>query len=107
MQTKFQLATLKKDSDAITTYFRKVTCLATTLGAVGQPLYSSEFTIYLLACLGLDYESLFTSLTTCPDTISTPQIYSYLLNHESRLFHQTSSLLFSISLATYNTTTST
>ncbi|KAF5473470.1 hypothetical protein F2P56_010079 [Juglans regia] len=54
MQTKFQLATLKKRSDSITTYFNKATALASTLGAVGYPLPSSDFVTYLLAGLGSD-----------------------------------------------------
>lgn len=104
MQTQFQLATLRKESDSITEYFHKTISLATTLGAACQPLSSSEFIIYLLAGLGNDYESLVTSMTTRPDPLSTLQVFSYLLNHESRLAHQTNILLSGSRLAAHTTT---
>ncbi|KAF5454036.1 hypothetical protein F2P56_023733 [Juglans regia] len=93
MHKKYQLATLKKGSNSMPEYFNKVKNLASSLRAAGYPLPDSEFVIYLLAGLGSNYEALVTSLTTRPDSISIPQIYSYLLNHESRLSHQTQSLL--------------
>lgn len=105
LQMKYQLITMKKGSDSITKYFHKATSMAITLGAARQPFSSSEFTIYLLASLGLDYESLVTSLTTRPDPLYTPQIYDYLLNHGSLLSHQRNSLLFGSSLTPHNTTT--
>ncbi|KAF5460124.1 hypothetical protein F2P56_020015 [Juglans regia] len=93
MQTQYSLATLKKGSETITEYFHKATALSASLNAAGHPLSPSEFNIYLLAGLGSDYESLVTSITTRPDPMSSSQIYSYLLNHESRLSHQTQSIL--------------
>ncbi|KAF5442297.1 hypothetical protein F2P56_034969 [Juglans regia] len=58
----------------------------------------------VLDCLGTEYESLVTSLTTCVDTISSRQLYSYLLNHESRISYQTHNLLANTFLAAHNTT---
>lgn len=58
MQTKYQLATLKKGSSTISKYFNKATLLVATLGAVGHPFSSSKFIIYLLAGLGSNCESL-------------------------------------------------
>lgn len=110
MQTRLQLATLKKGSKSITEYFHKFKSLASSFSAAGQPLSHSEFTVYLLADLGFNYESLVTSLTTRPEPLSSSQIYSYLLNHESRLAHQTKSLLSGTPLitniATFKPTTS-
>lgn len=71
----------------MTTYYNKIHSLASTLVAAGHPLDDSKLAIYLLAGLGSNYESLVTSLTIHPDSLSPYQIYSYLLNHESRLSH--------------------
>lgn len=85
--TQFQLATLKKGSESISECYHKATPLAASLGVVGHPLSSSQFSIYLLARLGSDYKSVVTAITTRPNLLSSHQIYSYLLNHESRLTH--------------------
>lgn len=106
-QTKFQLATLKKGFSTITEYINKATSLFSSLNAASHPLSPSEFTIYLLARLGFDYESIMTSITTRLKTLSTFQIFSYLLNHESRLAHQTHSLLSTNPISTNTTTTQT
>ncbi|KAF5475573.1 hypothetical protein F2P56_007367 [Juglans regia] len=105
MQTQYQLATLKKGSESISSYFNKARTLAASMGAAGQPLSDSEFTVYLLAGLGTDFDSLVTSLTTRADPLSPHQIYSYLLNHESRLAHQTTTLLSANHLTAHVTTT--
>lgn len=104
MHTQFQLATLKKGSESISDYYKKAKTLASSLGAVGHSLSDQEFSIYLLAGLGTDYESLVTSLTTKPDPLSPHQLYRYLLNHESRLSHQTQSLFSGTNLVAHNTT---
>ncbi|KAF5458503.1 hypothetical protein F2P56_022526 [Juglans regia] len=105
MQTKYQLTSLKKGSSSISKYFNKATALASSLGAAGHPLSSSEFIVYLLYGLGSDYESLVTSITTRPNTLSTPQVFSYLLNHESRWTHQTDTLLSGTQIAAHATAT--
>lgn len=38
IQTKYQLATLKKGFDSITIYYHKATTLSSSLSAAGQPL---------------------------------------------------------------------
>lgn len=93
MQTQYQLATLKKGIESITSYFYKVKMLVDALITAGKLISPSEFSIYLLVGLGTDYDTLVTSLTTRPDPLSPHQIYSYLLNHESCLNHQAQTLL--------------
>ncbi|KAF5464007.1 hypothetical protein F2P56_014123 [Juglans regia] len=87
MQTRYQLATLKKGSDSVSTYFHKAKSLASSLSSAGHPLSSHEFIIYVLTGLSPDYESVVSSITTRPEPLSSSQVYSYLLNHESRLTH--------------------
>lgn len=78
MQTQFQLATLKKGAQSITIYFYKAKRLANALSAAGKVLSNSKFSVYLLVGLGIDYESLVTSLTTRPNPLSPHEILSYL-----------------------------
>lgn len=70
MHTKFQLATLKKGSDSISTYFQKAKALSASLNAAGYPLLDSEFIIYFLTGLSSDFESVVSSITTRPDPLS-------------------------------------
>lgn len=105
MHTQYQFTTLKKGIESITEYNNKAKALATSLGAAGKVLTPSEFLIYLLAGLSIDYDSLVTSLTTRPDLLTPTQLYSYLLTHESRLSHQTNTLLSSSPMQANLTTT--
>lgn len=105
MQIQYQLATLKKGFESITDYFHNAKALAASMGAAGQSLSDSEFSVFLLIGLGTDYDSLVTSLTTRANTLSPHQIYSFLLNHESRLAHQTHTLLSANPLIAQLTTT--
>ncbi|KAF5452112.1 hypothetical protein F2P56_027145 [Juglans regia] len=100
---QYQLATLKKGSESISKYYQKAISLAASLGAAGHPVSQSQFSIYLLAGLGSDYESIVTSITTRPEPLSSHQIYSFLLNHESRLTHQHQSLTSGTNIAAYPT----
>ncbi|KAF5469988.1 hypothetical protein F2P56_010542 [Juglans regia] len=87
----------------MTDYYNKVRSLASTLIASGHPLNDVELSIYLLAGLGTEYESLVTSLITRPYSLFPHQIFSYLLNHESRLSHQTQTFLSGTTVAANNT----
>ncbi|KAF5480844.1 hypothetical protein F2P56_001555 [Juglans regia] len=105
MHTKFQLATLKKGFDSISMYFHKAKALSASLNAAGHPLPESKFIINLLTGLGTDFELVVSSITTRPGPLSTSQVYSFLVNHESRLNHQTQSLLSTASFSANSTTT--
>lgn len=94
----------QKGPKAILEYLNKVKTLSSPLGAAGQPLSSSEFLVYLLARLGTEYDMLVTFVTTHVDPFSPQQIYSFVLNHESWLQHQTNTLLTGPSFAAHITT---
>jgi len=70
MQSRYQLATLKKGALSIADYFQKAQTLAHTLAASEEPLKSSEFISYLLAGLNSEYDPLVTSITTRVDPLS-------------------------------------
>lgn len=69
MHFQYQLATLKKNNASITEYYHKAKLLADTLVAAGKPLAISEFTTFLLAGLGPEYDSLVASFTTRLDPL--------------------------------------
>jgi hypothetical protein len=57
--------------------------LADTLAAIGQPLREEEIIYYILAGLGLNYDSLVTSLSV-KDDLTLDEVYSHLLAYEHR-----------------------
>ncbi|KAA8539386.1 hypothetical protein F0562_026078 [Nyssa sinensis] len=81
----FQLATLKTANLSIADYFQQFTNLTDTLAAVDQPLNNYELVYFLLAGLGLDYDSFVTSVTTKGEPLSLEDLYGHLLAHEKRL----------------------
>jgi len=85
MQSRYQLATLKKGALSIADYFQKAQTLAHTLAASDEPLKSSEFVSYLLAGLNSEYDPLVTSITTRVDPLSIEELYGYLLTYEQRI----------------------
>jgi hypothetical protein len=83
MNTRVQLATLKKGSLFATEYFNKMKALADTLAIIGQPLKDEDFIAYLLAGLDESYDSLVTSVTTRDDAIPLSEWFAYLLSQKS------------------------
>jgi hypothetical protein len=84
MQSRYQLATLKKGASSVADYFRKAQTLAHTLAAINEPLKDSELISYLLAGLGSDYDPLITSITTRIDPVSLDELFGHLLTHEQK-----------------------
>ena len=82
MQIHYQLATLKKGNSSIVDYFHQFTTLVDTLAATAQPLNDFELVSFLLAGLGLDYDSFVTPVTTRVDPLSIEELYGHLLAHE-------------------------
>jgi hypothetical protein len=85
VQSRYQLATLKKGASSIFKYFQNAQTIAHTLAAVATPLQDSWFVSYVLARLGLEYDALITSITTCIDLVSLEDLYGHLLTHGKRL----------------------
>ena len=82
MQIHYQLTTLKKGNSSIADYFHWFTTLVDTLAVIDQPLNDFEVVSFLLASLGLDYDSFVTSMTTRVDPLSIEDLYGHLLVHE-------------------------
>lgn len=75
-----------------------------TLVALGKTLSFTEFTTFLMvASLGTYYDSVVSSITTRVDPLSSTQVYSHLLTHESWLAHQHSNLATLVELTTNST----
>jgi hypothetical protein len=87
MQSRFQLATLKKGSLSISDYFQKAKELSQSLAVIDEPLKDLELISYILVGLGPEYDSLVTTVTTRIDPITIDDLYGYLLTHEQRLQH--------------------
>jgi hypothetical protein len=91
MTLHYQLATAKKGSSSIIDYFHRLKHTAATLAAAGQPFNDYEFTSFLLVGLGLEYDSLVTSITTRVEPLTMDDLLGHLLAHETRLDHHSQS----------------
>lgn len=72
---------------SITDHFGKVRSLPDVLAATGNPLPNKEFITYILASLGLAYESFITLLIIRSDPLTSHELYQLLLIHENRISH--------------------
>jgi len=99
MQTKLQLATMKKGATSMADYFQRAQSFAHTLAAIGQPIPDSELVLYILAGLSVEYDPLVTSIATKTDPISLGDLYGHLLSHELRIEHHNSAVDLSIAFA--------
>lgn len=95
MHTQYQLRTLKKGPKSITEYYDKAKALAASLNAAEKVLTPFEFSVYLLASFGIDYDSHWQPIS--PQELNPFLHTSYIvfssLTHESHLSHQISTLL--------------
>jgi hypothetical protein len=93
-----QLTSLKNGALSIAGYFQKARSLAQALATIGEPIKDSELLSYILGRLGLEYESIVTSISTYIERILLDDLYSHLLTHEQRLEHAHNPNDFSISM---------
>jgi hypothetical protein len=70
MQSRYQLATLKKNALSVSDYYQKAQNLAHTLAASNEALRETELVSYILAGLGTEYDPLVTSITTRVEPVS-------------------------------------
>ena len=89
MQTRYHLATLKKNNLFVTDYFQKAKQYADLLASIGQPLSDNDIITYIFAGLPTEYDSLVTSLNTRLESFSLDDLYGHLLTYELRLEQQT------------------
>ena len=71
--------------------------MAQTLAAIGEPIKDSELLSYILGGLGVEYESLVTSISTHIEPVLLDDLYSHLLIHEQRLENAHNPIDFSVS----------
>lgn len=65
---------------SISDYFQKAQSLSQSLATVNEPLKDSELTSYILAGLGLEYDSLVATVTTRIEPISL-DVFLWLFAH--------------------------
>lgn len=92
MQIRMQLTNLHKNEMSMVDYFQKTKVLTDTLASIGKPLRDEEIICYILAGLGLDYDTLVASVTTRADAMIVSDLYPHLLSFELRVEHENSLL---------------
>ncbi|KAK1695332.1 hypothetical protein QYE76_012029 [Lolium multiflorum] len=80
-----QLGEVKLLDRSVTEYFNKVTGLADTLAAIGQPLRPEDFTSYVLNGLDEDYDNLCENIDARETPIPPRELYARLLATEQRV----------------------
>jgi hypothetical protein len=81
----YELATANKGSSSIIAYFQRIKQISATLAAAKRPLNDFEFTSYLLAGLGPEYDPLITSITTQVEPLTMDDLLGHLLAHEMKI----------------------
>lgn len=84
VQIRVDLATAKKGDLSARDYFSRIKGLASELVAANSPISDDEVIVYLLAGLGPDCDSFFTSMTT-KDALALDEVYAHLMTFEARL----------------------
>ncbi|XP_052624977.1 uncharacterized protein LOC128132442 [Lactuca sativa] len=86
IQLRTQLLTTKKGELNASEYYLKMTSLVDTMTNIGHPMLDEEVIGYILAGLGPCHDDLFTAIIVLSnqDTITLPELYSYLIAHEAQ-----------------------
>lgn len=82
MQSRFQLASLKKGAMSISDYFEKAQTLTQNLAAIGEPVKESDLVSSIFARLSVEYDSLVTNYTTHLQPVMLDNLYGHILIHE-------------------------
>jgi hypothetical protein len=82
---RISLANTKKGNSSATDYFTKMKGFSDEMVAAGQPITDDELIEYILTGLPTEYESLVTSLITRVESVTIDELYSQLLNFETRM----------------------
>lgn len=82
---RISLANTKKGNSSATDYFTKMKGFSDEMAAAGRPITDDELVEYILTGLPAEYEALVTSLVTRVESVTIDELYSQLLNFETRM----------------------
>ena len=69
----------------VSDFYSKMKNFAYNLTASGNPIIEEDLVLYILSGLGSEYDHVVVNITARSDTLPLQEVYSLLLNHESRL----------------------
>lgn len=82
---RIALATTKKENSSVAEYFAKMKALGDDMAAAGRPLEDEELVEYIITGLGKDFSPIVSALCARVEPISVGELYSQLLNFETRM----------------------
>jgi uncharacterized membrane protein YgcG len=85
VNTQLALRTTRKGNLTVAEYFGKMKSLGDEMAATGRPLDDEELTEYIITGLDEDYTPLVSALCARVEPISISELYSQLLNFETRI----------------------
>ncbi|KZV28357.1 hypothetical protein F511_11183 [Dorcoceras hygrometricum] len=102
MQYKLHIQTLKKGSLSMKDYLGKMKHYMDVLAACGHPLSDDDQVLYILAGVGLEYDSVVVHVTSKIESLSISEVGALLLAHEARIESYNSDVASpSINVATF------
>jgi hypothetical protein len=85
VNTRIALATTRKGTSTVIEYFGKMKALGDEMAASGRPLDEEELIEYIITGLDDEYTPLVSALCTRKEPISVSELYSQMLNFETRI----------------------
>ena len=85
LQLKMQLQITKKNAMTMSDYINKMKNLADSLAMARKYVTKDDLISYIFAGLGTEYDLVVVNITARTDDLSLPEVFSLLLNHESRM----------------------
>jgi hypothetical protein len=85
VNTRIALATTRKGTSTVIEYFDKMKALGDEMTASGRPLDEEELIEYIITGLDNEYTPLVSALCTRKEPISVSELYSQMLNFETRI----------------------
>jgi hypothetical protein len=92
VHVRSQLSTMRKGNQSATKYFMTIKCLTDELAIAGQPLNCDGIITYLLAGLGLEYDTLVSMISHRDNSLTLDEFFSMLLMCEARVQHHNQTL---------------
>ena len=85
VNTRIALSMTKKENPTVAEYIEHMKSLGDEMASAGKPLTDEDMVSYILAGLDFDYMSFVSTICAQTESIMVSELYSQLINYESRL----------------------
>lgn len=82
LQLRGEIQNTKKEGMGMHDYYHRIKSLVEDLRSVGHHVSDDELVLYIMECLGLEYDSVVVNITSILEKLTLKEIYSLLLSQE-------------------------